>query len=745
MPEQKLNIVFTGDVSGLNKAIDSAESQLTSFEQKLKDSLGVNQFAQISSAVDGLKNKFASLSSIDIKADPSAALKAIDEVLADIGKIKGSDVVIKADNKEALAAIDDIESLFNDIRDKEIKLNVDTTGTAQATQDISKLKSDVNSLKGKVIPIDVNTDKAITGVKKLTHDLDGLATGSISQLRKAAAGLRTQLENLTPKSLKSDFGKDLSSALKTVETNLRSLEKESGITGEHFEDLFKKLGRQVGDFATFIPSIALGTALASASGLVEDFISKLFEGKMALNEFQKANSDALGRSGEETIKLEGLVSIARDLTLSTNERRRAVEELQKQYPDYLKNISLENINSAAATKSIDALTEATFNKALADQFATLAAKKNVEVFEKIQKIRSLADLKGSTKDKAVADLASTGIRLENQKLDKLITEREDLKQAFKDAQVDFFSVSKEGDSKKIEDAAKKLKEAQAALKKSQDDIIENARKFAKEFGNAFILPDLEDSFTNTRDKILASAEKIFSDLKAGTLKIKLPVQTNFDFIPVFGENVKPLTDSELQELSKGFFEGVRVEANIPVDVIPDFTLPDKGQQKQLDDLLKGFSSLGKLGFKEFEKIDFSNFNKGLKEGTKTLNGMLDIANTLNQSIGQGLTNAFNTAFDAALEGKNVFKALGEGLKQLVIGTIKAIAQMLILRAITNLIFPGAGGFIPGIRTGGAGQVAAPSFSGGIGGRSAPSLVATVRGADLAFVLQQGSNQIGRVG
>ena len=167
--------------------------------------------------------------------------------------------------------------------------------------------------------------------------------------------------------------------------------------------------------------------------------------------------------------------------------------------------------------------------------------------------------------------------------------------------------------------------------------------------------------------------------------------------------------------------------------------------------------MGKLGNKEFDNIfkgiadvDFSGLNKGIQEASKTLQGMLEIANTLNQSIGQGLVGAFNAAFDAALEGKNVFKALGEGLKQLIIGTIKAIAQMLILRAVTAIFFPGAaaapGKFPFPIPGGRGGLTAAPGFIGGIGGgRSAPSLVATVRGTDLQFVLSQGANQIGRVG
>ena len=124
MADQLLNIRFTGDVSQLTKAINQAESELTSFESKLKESLGADAFSQISSQIDSLRSKFSTLSAINIKADPSQALSAVESVLADISKLKSSEVLLRADNTQALAAIEQIEGLANDIK---VKISVDSS------------------------------------------------------------------------------------------------------------------------------------------------------------------------------------------------------------------------------------------------------------------------------------------------------------------------------------------------------------------------------------------------------------------------------------------------------------------------------------------------------------------------------------------------------------------------------------------------------------------------------------------
>ena len=104
-------------------------------------------------------------------------------------------------------------------------------------------------------------------------------------------------------------------------------------------------------------------------------------------------------------------------------------------------------------------------------------------------------------------------------------------------------------------------------------------------------------------------------------------------------------------------------------------------------------------------------------------------------------------------GTNVFEAIGQSVKALVVDIIKAIAKAAILKAITSAVSAGSGaGFFGGLFNllgGGLGGVAAPTFGGGasLGGGLALNgeVVFVQRGTDLVGVLNRGNSQINRVG
>jgi hypothetical protein len=113
---------------------------------------------------------------------------------------------------------------------------------------------------------------------------------------------------------------------------------------------------------------------------------------------------------------------------------------------------------------------------------------------------------------------------------------------------------------------------------------------------------------------------------------------------------------------------------------------------------------------------------------------------MGQMVGSAIADAFGRAFDAAIKGENVFKALGEALKQLVLDLIKATIQTLIFRAITSAFtggvpIPGGFGGIPGL--GGAGGLGgyrmAPASSFSTGGRM------VIRGRELRLIGSRTAN------
>ena len=115
--------------------------------------------------------------------------------------------------------------------------------------------------------------------------------------------------------------------------------------------------------------------------------------------------------------------------------------------------------------------------------------------------------------------------------------------------------------------------------------------------------------------------------------------------------------------------------------------------------------------------------------------------------------AIDQLFTSFENGKNIFQALSETIKSLVIDIAKAIVKATILKGITSFIEKGGGaGFFGGLFNllgGSLGGVSAPTFGGGAGLGGGLALNGEVifvqRGTDLVGVLNRGNSQINRVG
>lgn len=569
------------------------------------------------------------------------------------------------------------------------------------------------------IVIDADVSGAIEGVNKFKKSVDGLTTGSIAQLQKAAMVLRTQLSNLSPSALKSDFGKQLTTALAGVNAELKTLQKEANLAGTATSGAFSKAFSGAKQLANIIPGLGISGLLLLASDAITELASSFIKAEKAA----VRNSDAIEGA---TKSYAGAIANVNELRLNIGLAKDGFiskDAVVKQYNESIGKTTglVKNLDEAekALGKNADAYIQFTLLKAAANfaleeasKKAVKAAlipiedvKKNLSFFQQLNLPFEKAPSRGAQEQKFLAPVIA-GVKKEQSEFEKIAA----------DFQARAAKISKEMGFSFFSD----FKIDKTKLNDETDQVLARARQFVKEFGSVFVLPNLDETFFKGKKELLPIAKKLLEDVSKGNLKIKLP-KVEFELLP---ENIVPLTDAQLQELTKGFFKGIGVEKGVPLEITFDPSLApgsiDKINKKL--DLKKQFEILGKLGTDAFNKIDFSNINDGIAAATKQLKNMMDVANTLNQAIGGGLVNAFNSVFDSILEGKSVFKALGEAIKQLVIGTIKAIAQMLILKAITNLIFPGSGvagsaGKLVGAALGGTssgfglgGQIAGRSFN-----------------------------------
>ena len=113
------------------------------------------------------------------------------------------------------------------------------------------------------------------------------------------------------------------------------------------------------------PWVAAAAALAGITAAIIHYTSKADEATEAQKRLNEANNEAAVSCRSEIQEVSTLVEVAKNQANSTDMRRQAIKQLQDKYPEYLSNLSIENINSQAATQAIDNLTSSILAQAQA--------------------------------------------------------------------------------------------------------------------------------------------------------------------------------------------------------------------------------------------------------------------------------------------------------------------------------------------------------------------------------------------
>lgn len=115
---------------------------------------------------------------------------------------------------------------------------------------------------------------------------------------------------------------------------------------------------------------------------IKDAVTGTTDAMRENTRISKLNADTRREAADsikgEVANIYELVAVAKNENLTRADRQHAIDELQKKYPDYLKNISLETIGTDATSKAIQAqielLTQREQIKKLADKRAELSNK-----------------------------------------------------------------------------------------------------------------------------------------------------------------------------------------------------------------------------------------------------------------------------------------------------------------------------------------------------------------------------------
>ncbi len=235
------------------------------------------------------------------------------------------------------------------------------------------------------IVIDADVNKAIAGINKFENSVKGLATGSIAQLQKAALVLRTQLANLTPSSLRSDFGRELSDALKTVEFQIKQVGIEAGVTQAKTDTLFSKITHQVKGLASFLPGLAIGAAIGFATDIISDFAKEILsagsaaeDSKDKFRSFGSIVSDSTASVQGDIAKVNALAAAFKD-TSSLEKQKRILGELKGINEAYFGQLQAGKTTYEQIAKAANDYTDALVSQAIVKGFTDELSKISSEL------------------------------------------------------------------------------------------------------------------------------------------------------------------------------------------------------------------------------------------------------------------------------------------------------------------------------------------------------------------------------
>lgn len=167
---------------------------------------------------------------------------------------------------------------------------------------------------------------------------------------------------------------------------LRAANEAAAKAGEAQVSITGKLIKSMFSFNTVM--VLVLTAFSIWGKDITNWIGSLFKGKTTVDQLKRSTTDlkdAMLEAGKsavnESVRLNILYKAATDSTRSQNERLKAVKELKKEYPEYLKNLSDEAIMTGNASKEYKELAKHILSVAMARAYEEKIQKNAKEVID----------------------------------------------------------------------------------------------------------------------------------------------------------------------------------------------------------------------------------------------------------------------------------------------------------------------------------------------------------------------------
>jgi hypothetical protein len=534
-------------------------------------------------------------------------------------------------------------------------------------------------------------------IATLQTRLDGLrgsavkAGAGISSIGKGAANANPALVNFGRVIQDAPFGIiGIANNIDPLIESFGRLKQSTGSTGGALKALG---GALLGPAGIGIAISAVTSALITFGPQIKAFFSgnknAAFSAELAAKatkELEEAvasfSNTTATAAAKEITSLNALISGAKNVSLSQKERLFYVDELQKKYPAYLGSLTKEQIlagDTATAYNqlSIDIL-KAAKARAAQDIVAKLAAQQLQNEFDETKRLSELQKQQIGIKKNIAAETK-------------------------KDAKAGAFSLNIAGGVQQEE-----------LNRKTSEGIALSAEYAAKQ---------------KALNKEIAFYTTFVEEGAAATANLGAKLSPSTKATKDKTESVKELTAAErenaaflAQDLQKKTFDlQLQKESKEAIAARTAALKLENEEKRKAQANSKYGAGLGPATVGPFNP---SSLQKGVEAATLIRNELkLTETQAENTSIAMGILGpSVDSVFNALASGENVFEALGNSLKGLVIELVKAVAKALILQAVLALVTGGgsaAAGAAAGAAGGGGfiGKLLGSVFGGRAGGGS----------------------------
>jgi hypothetical protein len=286
----------------------------------------------------------------------------------------------------------------------EIGIGADSSGFDKEILKVEKQLEKLKSQQAANIKLGLDTSAINKQISETTTKLNGLKSSLNSSTTAFANNSRATANGSSTLTQFSRIAQDAPFGIIGIGNNLTAtaesfgyLTQSAGGAGNAFKAIGASLLGPGGLILAFSVVTSGLTYMAQEGITVGDVFDKLRGNFDSFaKSMQEANAEAAKNSSEQISSLTALASVAKNVSISMDERMLAVKELQKTYPAYFGNLTQEQILNGDLKDIIDDVTDALLAKAKAAAYSSRISKlaeEEINITEKI--IKANKDLKES--------------------------------------------------------------------------------------------------------------------------------------------------------------------------------------------------------------------------------------------------------------------------------------------------------------------------------------------------------------